>query len=118
MIKKAAMWFGIITLAAGILGFIPGITTDGMLLGIFKVNMWHNIVHIATGIIALLCMSNSGHAKRFFQIFGVVYALVAILGMFDNSGMLLGLLAYNNADMWLHIVFALLFLYFGFGAKE
>lgn len=112
------MWFGIILLAVGILGFVPGVTTDGMLLGIFKVNMWHNIVHIATGVIALLCMGSAGTAKTFFKIFGVIYAIVALLGIFMGGDMILGFLAHNMADMWLHIVIAVVFLYFGFATKE
>ena len=33
MVKTAAILFGIVFLAVGILGFVPGITTDQMLLG-------------------------------------------------------------------------------------
>jgi uncharacterized membrane protein len=54
MIKSAAILFGIVFLAVGILGFVPGVTTNEMLLGIFHVNAAHNVVHIASGIIFLL----------------------------------------------------------------
>jgi Domain of unknown function (DUF4383) len=50
MAKTFGMLFGIVFLAVGILGFVPGITTgaDGMsmLLSIFMVNTAHSSVHI------------------------------------------------------------------------
>src|SRR5712692_5821865 len=55
MLKSAAILFGVVFLAIGILGFVPGITTDDMLLGIFHVNPAHSVVHILSGVIALLC---------------------------------------------------------------
>jgi hypothetical protein len=42
--KKIAKWFGIIFIAVGILGFIPGFTHDSMLLGILDVNGPHNFI--------------------------------------------------------------------------
>jgi hypothetical protein len=59
----------------------PGVTNNEMLLGIFHVNLAHNIVHLASGIVFLLCgMAGAGASSTFFKIFGVVYALVAVLG--------------------------------------
>ena len=81
MVKSLAILFGIVFLAIGILGFVHGITKDDMLLGIFMVNPAHSVVHIASGVVALLCgMSGAGASRVYFQIFGIVYALVAILG--------------------------------------
>jgi len=54
----------------------------------------------------------------FFKIFGVVYALVAVLGFFSGEQPLLGIIAHNAADMWLHAVIALVTLWIGFGMKE
>jgi hypothetical protein len=51
MIKTAALVFRIVFLLIGILGFVPGVAPDEMLLGIFHVNVAHNAVHIASGII-------------------------------------------------------------------
>jgi hypothetical protein len=59
MAKTFGMLFGIIFLAIGILGFVPGITTNDMLLGIFMVNKAHSIVHVASGAIFLIA-STSG----------------------------------------------------------
>ena len=69
MAKTFGMLFGIIFLAIGILGFVPGITTNDMLLGIFMVNKAHSIVDIASGAIFLTAsMSGAGAARLWFQI--------------------------------------------------
>ncbi len=47
MVKTAAILFGVVFLLIGILGFVPSITKDEMLLGIFHVNLLHNVVHLA-----------------------------------------------------------------------
>jgi len=119
MVKTAATLFGIVFLAIGILGFVPGITTNDMLLGIFMVNPAHSVVHIASGIVALLCaMSGPGASRVYFQIFGIVYALVAILGFAQGNAMLLGMISNNTADTWLHVVIAAVSLFLGFGTAK
>ena len=110
--------FGIVLLAVGILGFVPGITSaDGMLLGIFQVDAMHNIVHLLTGLIAIGAAMGTGmYASLYFKVFGVVYALVAILG-FVMGGSVLGMMM-NMADNLLHVLIAAFALYVGFGMKE
>src|ERR1700738_5092766 len=102
MVKSAAILFGIVFLAVGILGFVPGVTTDvngmPMLLGIFHVNTAHNFVHIASGVVFLLCgMAGAGPSRMFFKIFGLVYALVAVLGFMNPAGPLFGMVSNNVA---------------------
>lgn len=115
MIKTMATIFGIVFLAVGIMGFIPGVTTNGHLLGIFHVNTAHNIVHILSGIAALIAAGMGYHASRnYFRIFGVVYGLVAVLGFVQGEEPVLGILANNMADTWLHVGIALVSLALGF----
>lgn len=115
------MWakvFGIVFLAIGILGFVPGITSNGHLLGIFHVDAMHNIVHLLSGIIALVvAFKSDAAAKMYFRIFGVIYLLVAILG-FINGSSVLGLIGVNMADNLLHLVIAAVALWIGFGMKS
>ena len=124
MAKTFGMLFGIVFLALGILGFVPGIATTGadgmpMLLGIFMVNTTHSVVHIASGVVFLLAsMSGAGAARLWFQIFGAIYAVVAILGFMTPNGMLLGLISNNPADTWLHVVLAVAMLAIGFGTPK
>jgi len=124
MAKTFGMLFGIVFLAVGILGFVPGVTTTGsdgmpMLLGIFMVNTAHSFVHIASGVVFLLAsMSGAGAARLWFQIFGAIYAVVAILGFMTPNGMLLNLISNNPADTWLHVVLAVAMLAIGFGTPK
>ena len=117
MIKTAALLFGIVFLLIGILGFVPAVTPDnGMLLGVFHVNIAHNIIHLASGVVFLLCgMAGAGPSRTFFQIFGIIYAVVAVLGFYYGDNALLGLISNNTADTWLHVVLAVVMLFFGFG---
>lgn len=120
MLKKMAMVFGIIFLVIGVLGFIPGVTTsDHLLLGIFKVNAAHNVVHILSGLVALwVSMASDGASKVYFQVFGVVYLLVAVLGFTYGDNDIVGLVSSNMADTWLHVVIAAAALYLGFAVSE
>lgn len=107
--------FGVVFVAIGVLGFVPGITTDGSLLGIFEVNALHNLIHIITGVAALAMAGSS--AKMFFKVFGVVYLLVTIIG-FLQGDTVLGLIGVNMADNLLHLVIAGAALYFGFKGES
>jgi hypothetical protein len=119
MAKTLGMLFGIVFLAIGILGFVPGITTNEMLLGIFMVNTVHSIVHIASGAVFLIAsMSGAGAARLWFQIFGLIYAVVAIMGFVVGNGMIFNLISNNTADTWLHVVLAVVMLAIGFGTPK
>lgn len=119
MLKTASIIFGIAFLLAGVLGFVPGITNNDMLLGIFHVNTAHNAVHLLSGAIALWAGLTSAAASRlYFRIFGVVYALVALLGLVVGDGLLLGLVSNNMADVGLHFVIAIAALVLGFVVKD
>ena len=117
LLKTAAIVFGIVFLAIGILGFVPqALSHDNLLFGLFRVNNIHNIVHLASGVVALLCGLNSEQASRmYFQIFGIIYALVAILGvLYHHHDLFNGMLFNNVHDEWLHTLIALVSLYLGF----
>ena len=117
MTKTLAVLFGIVFLLVGILGFVPAVTKDQMLLGIFHVNTAHNCVHLLSGVIALICgMTGVGASRLYFKLFGVVYGLVAVLGLMHmgEHTTLLGLISNNDADTYLHIGIAAVSLIVGF----
>ena len=119
MLNKLAMIFGVILTAVGILGFFPLFAPEGYLLGLFHVNTAHNLVHLLTGIAAILCSVNSSCASRlFFQIFGVVYGLVALLGLYYQDAPIFGIIANNMHDIWLHLLIAAASLYLGFFYRQ
>lgn len=119
MLKKLSILFGVVFLAVGVLGFVPGITTDDdLLLGIFQVGALHNLIHILSGVAALVAGTKSeDYAQLYFRIFGVVYAIVAVVGIIQ-SDTVLGLIDINVADNVLHVVLAVAILGIGFGVPK
>jgi hypothetical protein len=112
--KRIAYTFGALMLVAGIAGFIPALAPNGLLFGLFAVDAMHNVVHLVTGLVAVLAgAASEGAARNYFRIFGVVYAVVAVLGLVTRDGQVLGM-ANNMADVGLHIVIAAFALYMGF----
>jgi uncharacterized membrane protein YtjA (UPF0391 family) len=116
MLRTIAIIFGILFLIAGVLGFYPAYSPDGQLLGYFMINPMHNLVHIITGIVALWVGFTSAHASKiFFKVFGVIYVLVALLGLYYGEHAIFGLIANNMADVGLHFVVGIIALFLGFG---
>jgi hypothetical protein len=119
MINTMATIFGIVFLIVGILGFIPGITDEtGHLLGLFHVNAAHNLIHIVSGLAALIVAGMSARAAvNYFRIFGAIYGLVAVLGFFSGDELILGMVANNQADNWLHVAISAVALALGFAPQ-
>ncbi len=112
-IQKSVKWYGIVILALGILGFIPGIVSGmGLLFGVFLVSILVNIIHIAGGLVGIESAMSVPAAKLYFKIIGLVFAIVAVLG-FTNI-----VFTANLAVNILHTVLALVALYFGFMPTE
>lgn len=118
-IKKFATAFGVVLTLIGVLGFVPALTPDGQLLGIFAVDPVHNVIHLATGLVALAAAKTDEYARTYFKVFGVVYALVTILGFtIGSDGELLGIMVIDTADNFLHVAITLFALYLGFGTGK
>ncbi|HEY4526387.1 MAG TPA: DUF4383 domain-containing protein [Candidatus Paceibacterota bacterium] len=117
MIRNLAWIFGIVFVAVGVLGFVPGITADGQLLGLFEVDPLHNVIHLVSGLAAIAAAWGLFAPRLYFQAFGVVYALVTVIG-FVQGDTILGLIGVNMADNALHLVIAAAALYIGFAMKE
>ena len=116
-LQKIALVFGIVFLVIGILGFVMGSAdmTPQPMLGLFHVNIVHNIVHLAFGVWALLSAKTHKAAESYAQIAGVVYLVLALLGFFAPSGF--GLVPLGNHNIWLHAILGLVLIYFGFGTS-
>jgi len=115
-VQKAAMAFGVVFLLVGILGFIPGITTDyylmsfaghdsgAMLLSVFQVSVLHNIVHLLFGIAGLALARNVAGARNYMIWGGVVYMVLWLYGLLINHQSGANFVPMNTADNWLHFV--------------
>jgi len=90
-----ALVFGLVLVAAGILGFFyessfatgdDTLVERDAILGIFDVNGWHNVVHIASGLVGLAVVGSYANARMYALGFGAVYIVVAILGFIYGDG--------------------------------
>src|SRR5712691_1238014 len=106
-LQLVALVFGAIYLAAGILGFLPFLggsytMTNHALLGIFSINLLHNLVHIVIGIAGLAAAASVANSKTFCQVVGVILLLLGVLGVFVANP--LGLLDIAGLAIALHLV--------------
>jgi Domain of unknown function (DUF4383) len=116
-VQKAATAVGVVFLLVGILGFIPGITSQydtmgfaghgsmAMLLGVFQVSILHNIVHLLFGVAGLAAARSAGGARNYLIVGGVIYLVLWIYGLLaGNSDSAANFVPVNTADNWLHFV--------------
>jgi len=114
--QLAATVVGAVFLLVGILGFIPGVTTDfdqltfaghgsaAKLLGIFEVSVLHNLVHLAFGVAGLVLARTLSGARAFLLGGGAVYLLLWLYGLFIDHDSAANFVPVNSADNWLHLV--------------
>ncbi len=114
-VQTVAMLVGIVFLAVGILGFIPGITTnygdmafagedsEAELLGLFRVSILHNIVHLLFGVAGIALARTWDGARNFLIGGGAIYLALWLLGIIGG----LDWLPANDLDHWLHFVLGL-----------
>jgi hypothetical protein len=115
----AAAAVAAVFLLVGILGFIPGITTDydsmsfgghmsgAELLGIFQVSILHNIVHLLFGVVGLALARRTPGAVNYLLGGGVVYLVLWIYGLIVSKTSDANFVPLNTADDWLHFVLGL-----------
>ena len=115
--KAAAIVAGILFILLGAAGFVPALCPGGLLFGVLTVNQIMSIVYVATGVLGLLLgFGGEAAGRTFFRIFGIVYALIAILGfMHVNGGVGIEM---NTADNVLHVVIAVIGIAAGFMARR
>jgi uncharacterized protein DUF4383 len=116
--QTLALVFGVAFLGAGVLGFIPGITTNlgdiefagkdspSELLGIFQVSILHNIVHLLFGIAGIALSRTTTNAKMYLLYSGVIYVVLFVYGLFIGAGDDANFVPINGADDVLHLVLA------------
>jgi hypothetical protein len=105
-----ALVFGVVLVAAGILGFFYDATFESgddasreAVLGILDVNGWHNLVHIASGVVGLAVAGSYANARTYALGVGGVYIVVAILGfIYGNGDEIFDIIPVNTEDNVLH----------------
>jgi hypothetical protein len=118
-VRLAATAVGAVFLLVGILGFIPGITTNydtmefaghesgAELLGLFQVSILHNIVHLLFGIAGLAMARTAKNAVAYLIGGGAIYLVLWIYGLVIDKVSEANFVPLNTADDWLHFVLVL-----------
>jgi hypothetical protein len=126
LICTVAAAMAAVFLLVGILGFIPGITTNfgdmrfaghesgAELLGVFQVSVLHNIVHLLFGLAGLALARTVSGARAYLIGGGAVYAVLWLYGLVIEHDSGANFVPMNNADNWLHLVLAAGMIALGF----
>jgi hypothetical protein len=116
LLRLAARVVGVVFLLVGVLGFVPGITSDygdmtfashesmAMLLGIFQVSILHNIVHLLFGVAGIVLSRTDSGARTYLVGGGVVYLVLWIYGLVIDQASAANFVPVNTADNWLHLL--------------
>jgi hypothetical protein len=125
--RTFALIIGIVFLALGVLGFVPALLTppparapdlaitafEGYLFGIFPVNYFMNLAHMAIGAWGIAAARGTGGSRAYAKVLAAICAAFAIVGLTPALNTLFGLVPFYGADVWLHAATALAAAFFG-----
>lgn len=118
-LQKAALAVGAVFALVGVLGFVPGITTNydelelaghesgAQLLGLFEVSVLHNVVHLLFGAAGFALARTWDGARAFLIGGGALYLLLALYGALIDRDTQANFVPFDVADNWLHLVLGL-----------
>ena len=118
--RWSPLLFGAIYLVVGIIGFLPFLggsvtMTNSKLLGLFNINLLHNLVHVVIGIAGLAAVTSLPNSRRFCQVVGGSLLLLGVLGV-SLSPIRSASSHIGQLDIPLHLVTGAVLAYFGFAA--
>ncbi|MHA7224337.1 DUF4383 domain-containing protein [Arthrobacter sp. RHLT1-20] len=115
-VQKASLAVGAVFLLVGVLGFVPGITSnydqlafaghnsEALLLGLFQVSALHNIVHLLFGAAGLLLARTATGARSFLLYGGVIYLVLFVFGLVVPGDSAANFVPLNGFDNILHLL--------------
>jgi hypothetical protein len=118
-VQTAALAVAAVFVLVGVLGFIPGITSDydalsfaghhseAKLLGIFQVSILHNIVHLLFGLAGFALARTVSGARMYLIGGGAIYLVLWLYGLIVGQDSAANFVPVNAADDWLHLVLGL-----------
>ena len=130
--KRFALIWGILFLVITASGVIPGLwqpagpehpdlaveSMHGDALGLFPVNLVHNIIHALFGVWGILAARNWDSAKTYAKVVAIAYGLFAIMGLIPGLDTTFGFVPLHGNDVWLHVLLAVPAAYFGFMHRD
>ncbi len=115
-VQKAALAVGAVFLLVGLLGFVPGITSnydqlafaghhsEALLLGLFQVSVLHNVVHLLFGVAGVVLARSASGARSYLLFGGIIYLVLWIYGLVIDQDSAGNFVPLNAADNWLHLL--------------
>ena len=90
ILRRIALVYMVILLAAASLNYIPGLTdTEGRAFGVFALDVYDDALHVASAMWAGIAAAMSSRAARIFlRYFGLLYLTDGLLGLAVGSGYL------------------------------
>ena len=130
--RTFALVWGIVFLVITASGVIPGLlqspapadpdlmvdSMHGRALGLFPVNILHNLVHLLFGIWGIMAYRSWSAAKGYAKAVAIIYALFALMGLIPGLNTTFGLVPLHDNDVWLHVLLAAPAAYFGFVHRD
>ncbi|WBB49553.1 DUF4383 domain-containing protein [Verrucosispora sp. WMMA2044] len=114
-VQLAALVVAGVFLLLGVLGFVPGITTDygdmtfaghhsgARLLGLFQVSVLHNLLHLGFAVAGLVLARGVAGARLYLVAGGALYLGLWIYGLAVGEESAANFVPLNDADNWLHL---------------
>ncbi|WP_432544450.1 DUF4383 domain-containing protein [Kineococcus sp. SYSU DK002] len=124
-VSLTSLLVGAAFLLVGVLGFVPGITTNysalggaghhsgAMLLGVFQVSVLHNVLHLLFGVLGVALSRVPTLAKAYLVVGGVAYLGLWVYGLVTADDSAANFVPLNAADDWLHLALGLGMLVLG-----
>jgi hypothetical protein len=130
--RTFALVWGILFLGLVVTGVVPGLlqqpaATDpdlavdamhGRALGLFPVNVLHNLVHLAFGIWGIAASRRLDAARSYARVVAIVYGVFILMGLVPGLDTTFGLVPLHGNDVWLHVLIAVPAAYFGFMHRD
>lgn len=129
--RTISLIFGIVFTAIALLGFVPAATPApppgapdlavdagyGYLLGLFPVNVLHNVVHLVFGVWGLLAYRSFSAGRMYLRSVAVIYGVLVLFGLIPLLRTTFGLIPIFGHDVWLHLVIAAVAGFFGWKSE-
>jgi hypothetical protein len=126
--RHFVLTIGILYLLVGALGFFPGlvaaphadapsVTVDsgyGYLLGLFPVNMFYNLFHLAIGALALAAYRSLSRSIALSRGLAILFGVLAVMGVIPMLSTTFGWIPLFGHNVWLHAATAAIAAYFGY----
>lgn len=112
-------------LLIGLLGFVPGATTDvddialagpgtgARMLGWVDVSVLHNVAHIAAGVVGLAMSRTLAAAEMFLIGAGLLGALLGVYGLVIDAETGSNFMPVDYASSWLHLAGGVVLVFLG-----